>query len=208
MPSQTSGGSNLRQMEPEQQRRQRWPFWLLLLSVFALAIGVTLVVGSQLGTPETTFPDLGDLAANDPNLPAEEEPAPTFTLETLDGATFDLAEHVATDGRPIVLNLWASWCPPCRAEMPSINTAAQRHPEVLFLGVAVEDDPQEAADFVEEIGVTYTISLDDGSVEEAYPVLGLPGTIFITADGTIAKNHFGIVTVDSLDDDIAELFGS
>jgi thiol-disulfide isomerase/thioredoxin len=182
--------------------------WLLLLAVFALAVGVTIVVGSQFGMSDTTFPDLGDLAENDPNLPSTDEAAPTFRLETLDGGVFDLADHIANDGRPVILNLWASWCPPCRSEMPSINVAAQRHPEVAFVGVAVEDDPEKAAEFAAEIAVTYTIAIDDGSVEEAYPVLGLPGTFFIASDGTLAKNHFGLVTIDSLDDDIAELFGS
>lgn len=201
--------ANLAPMEPDQEKeaQSHWVSWLLLLLVFAFAVGVTLVVGSQFGTSETTFPDLGDIARNDPNLPQENEPAPTFALQTLDGEVFDLAEHFATDGRPVILNLWASWCPPCRSEMPSINVAALRHPEVHFVGVAVEDDPEEAADFATEIGISYTIALDDGTVEAAYPVLGLPGTFFITADGTLAKSHFGLVTIDSLDDDIAELFG-
>lgn len=198
----------MKRAQPHDRKRPQWMSWLLLLAVFALAVGVTIVVGSQFGSTETTFPDLGDLATNDPNLPSTDEAAPTFRLETLDGEVFDLADHIATDGRPVILNLWASWCPPCRSEMPSINVAAQRHPEVAFVGVAVEDDPEKAAEFATEIGITYTIAVDDGSVEEAYPVLGLPGTFFIAADGTLAKNHFGLVTVDSLDDDIAELFGS
>ena len=197
----------MEQEATEEDRRQRWRFWVLLVAIFAVAAGVTIVVGSQFGTSETTFPDLGDLARTDPNLPANDEAAPNFSLKTLDGEVFDLAEHIANDGRPVILNLWASWCPPCRSEMPSIDVAAQRHPEVQFIGVAVEDDPVDAADFANEIDISYTIAVDDGTVEEAYPVLGLPGTFFIAADGTLAKSHFGLVTVDSLDDDIAELFG-
>lgn len=195
--------------KPEPRRLSNPTTWLLMAVVFIAAIGVTLVLGSRdSGSSDTTYPDLGDLIENDPNVPSADEAAPTFTLDTLDGETFDLADHLATDGRPVVLNLWASWCPPCRAEMPAIDTASQRHPEVLFVGVAVEDDPDEAAAFAAEIAVSYTIAVDDGSVEEAYPVLGLPGTFFIDSNGTIAKSHFGLVSVDSLDDDIAELFGS
>ena len=74
--------------------------------------------------------------------------------------------------------------------------------------MAVQDDPDKAADFADEIEITYTIALDDGTVEDAYPLMGLPGTFFISADGTIVKRHFGVVTIDSLDDDIAELFNS
>jgi thiol-disulfide isomerase/thioredoxin len=196
-------------METENdQRRSAWTSWLLLLGVFAAAIAVTLLIGSRTdSSQDTAFPDLGDLAAEDPNVPGADDAAPVFALETFDGGRFDLADHLATDGSPVVLNLWASWCAPCRAEMPAIDTASQRHPEVRFVGVAVQDDVADANAFAEEIGVSYTIAFDDGTVEEDYPVLGLPATFFIAGDGTIVKRHFGVVTIDSLDDDIAELFG-
>jgi thiol-disulfide isomerase/thioredoxin len=181
--------------------------WLSLFGVFVAAIAVTLILTSDAEPAASEFPDLGDLTAADPDVPGADDVAPTFALPTLDGEVFDLAAHVAAADKPVVLNLWASWCPPCRAEMPAINTASQRHPEVEFVGVAVNDDADKAAEFVEEISVSYTIAIDDGTVEDAYPVMGLPGTFFINPDGTIAKSHFGIVTVDSLDDDIAELFG-
>lgn len=195
--------------EDSERKRAGWIAWLTLVGVFVAAIAVTLLIANRTGdNDDQAFPDLGDLTENDPNVPGTNEPAPTFRLQTLDGGTFDLSEHLSEDGRPVVLNLWASWCPPCRAEMPAINTASQRHPDVAFVGVAVQDDPIKAADFATEIKISYTIALDDGSVEDAYPVMGLPGTFFIDADGTIAKRHFGVVTIDSLDDDIAELFGS
>jgi thiol-disulfide isomerase/thioredoxin len=179
-----------------------------LFGVFVAAIAVTLIITGDAEPAASEFPDLGDLTAEDPNVPGADELAPTFALPTVDGEVFDLAAHVAAADKPVVLNLWASWCPPCRAEMPAINTASQRHPDVKFVGVAVNDDPDKAAEFVAEIDVSYTIAIDDGTVEDAYPVMGLPGTFFINPDGTIAKRHFGVVTVDSLDDDIAELFES
>lgn len=190
------------------RRRAGLLVWLSLFGVFLAAIAITVGITSGADSPESEFPDLGDLTANDPNVPGTNEAAPTFALPTVGGEVFDLAAHVAEGGKPVVLNLWASWCPPCRAEMPAINTASQRHPEVEFVGIAVNDDPEKAAEFAAEINVGYTIAVDDGTVEDAYPVMGLPGTFFINPDGTIAKRHFGVVTIDSLDDDIAELFGS
>jgi thiol-disulfide isomerase/thioredoxin len=181
---------------------------LILGGIFAVAATITIVIGTRQASSDTTFPDLGDIAEADPNLPDTSQPAPTFSLATLDGSTFDLAEHFANDGRPVVLNLWASWCPPCRAEMPEINTAAAQHPEVAFVGVAIMDAAADASAFVQQIGVTYTIAVDDGSVDNAYPVLGLPATFFIAGDGTLLKTHVGPVTVDSLNGDIADLFGS
>lgn len=185
-----------------------FPTWLLLVAVFATAVVVTIAIGTRDTTTDTTYPDLGEIAESDPNLPDTAEPAPAFALPALDGSTFDLTQHVADDGRPVVLNLWASWCNPCRSEMPEIDAAATKHPEVAFVGVAVQDDADKAAAFAEELAIGYTIAIDDGSVNDAYPVLGLPATFFIDGNGVLAKTEFGPVTVDSLDEDIATLFGS
>jgi thiol-disulfide isomerase/thioredoxin len=197
-------------MEPQNDSRKPSPTtWLILGAVFVAAIAVALVIASRGdSSTDSTFPDLGDITENDPNVPGTDEAAPGFVLTTDDGSTFSLEDHIANDGRPVVLNLWASWCAPCRAEMPAIDTASNRHPEVAFVGVSVQDDLEDAAAFATEINVSYTIAFDDGTVEDAYPVLGLPATFFIDGDGTIVKRHFGIVTVDSIDDDIAELFNS
>lgn len=198
-------------VEPQQQdtKPTGGSVWLLLVAVFVAAVAVTLFIGSRNGdSTKTTFPDLGDIAENDPNVPAADEAAPRFALEGIGGEVFELNDHITNDGRPVVLNLWASWCAPCRAEMPAIDTSSNRHPEVAFVGVAVQDDLDKATAFANEIAVSYTLVFDDGTVEEAYPVLGLPATFFIDGDGTIVNRHFGIVTIDSLDDDIAEFFGS
>ena len=191
----------------EQPRKTSLTTWLLLAGVFVTAVVVTVIIGTR-GSDDNEFPDLGDIAAQDPNLPSDEEAAPPFALPTFAGGTFDLTDHVANDGRPVILNLWASWCGPCRAEMPAIDISAGKHPEVAYIGVAVMDSEDDARAFADEIGITYALAHDDGSVEDAYPVLGLPATVFINGDGTIAKTHFGVVTVESLDEEIATLFGS
>ncbi|MDJ0665272.1 MAG: TlpA disulfide reductase family protein [Acidimicrobiia bacterium] len=194
--------------DQDHSRKSTVTTWVILASVFVAAVMVTVFIGTRDDGESNEFPDLGDIAESDPNLPANAEPAPTFAVETLDGKGFDLARHLAEDGRPVVLNLWASWCPPCRAEMPAINTSSQRHPEIKFVGVAVKDTAEEARAFADEIGIEYTIGFDDGSVDDAYPVLGLPATFYIDGNGILVKTHVGPVTIDSLDDDIAQLFGS
>lgn len=201
--------ANLAPMDEQNDRgyRPSASTWVLLIGVFLGAVAITLVLGTSSDPVETTFPDLGDLTAQDPNVPGNHDAAPTFALQTILGDTFDLESHITEKDMPVVLNLWASWCAPCRAEMPAIDTAAKRHPEVQFVGVAVQDDADKALSFAEEIGVSYTLAIDDGTVEEAYPVLGLPATFFIDSDGIIVKRHFGVVTTESLADDIAELFG-
>jgi thiol-disulfide isomerase/thioredoxin len=154
---------------------------LLLTSVF-----VGIVVAGLLAA--WAFGDSGDSDA-----------APDFTVELLDGGSFTLSEHLADDGRPLILNLWASWCGPCRAEMPDIDAYALAHPELAVLGVAVEDVLAKALEFAEEVQVSYPLGFDEGDFRELYPSIGLPATYFIDPDGTIAGVINGIVTEDSLD---------
>lgn len=123
---------------------------------------------------------------------ADGDPAPDFTVDLFDGSTFTLSRHLAEDGRPVVLNFWASWCLPCREEMPAFDAVARKRPDILFLGVAVQDTENAARAFADEIGVAYPLGHDStGTIVEAYPILGLPATWFITPEGIIAEQWFG-----------------
>lgn len=140
--------------------------------------------------------------------PAGSEPAPDFAVPTMDGGMFSLADHLASDGRPVFLNLWASWCFPCREEMPAIDEASERHPGVKFVGVSVQDSASAAEDFAREIGVSYELGFDeDGAVDDAYSPLGLPASYIISGDGVILERIFGGVTVETLDGKFASWFG-
>ena len=113
--------------------------------------------------------------------------APDFTLDTLDGGPLTLAEM---RGQPVVLNLWASWCLPCRSEMPAIEKAYQRYKDaglmVIGLNMTSQDSESDVRAFVQEFGLTFPIVLDrDGSVQSRYQLLGLPSTYFIDQKGII-----------------------
>jgi thiol-disulfide isomerase/thioredoxin len=180
-------------------RRVRW-YFPAMFAVSAVAAAIAVIAwtnATRTAAPPDSTPDLSALAGGAPGRSA---PAPDFTVPTVDGGTFSLAEHLATDGRPVFLNLWATWCPPCRAEMPLIDEAAAAHPEVRFLGVAVRDDHGAVEDFVAEIAVGYDIAIDDGDqVWDAYPVLGMPGTFVVDGDGTIVASHIGILAPETIE---------
>jgi len=184
--------------------RRRWPLGLLtLLAVVLVAGGVWLFGGDSTSTPD--IPDLaGDLGLGIQNG----EAAPDFSIDLIAGGSFRLSDHLADDGRPVILNLWASWCGPCRAEMPAFDSASQTHTDVYFLGVAVEDDPSSARAFAEEIGVSYDLAIDDAErVGRRYPSPGLPATFFISSAGEIVRTIFGQVDEDQIAQLITESFG-
>jgi thiol-disulfide isomerase/thioredoxin len=173
----------------------------------ALAVAIVAVAmvaaGCTVGTESP--PQLADLPGAE--LPAG-KPAPDFTVTTFDGATFTLSEHLATDGRPVFLNLWASWCAPCRAEMPDLDDAATNNPGVAFIGVAVQDVRGKSQDFAEEIGVGYPLAFDeDREVDNAYAPIGLPASYIISTDGRIVERIFGPLTGAQIEDKLEAHFG-
>lgn len=127
------------------------------------------------------------------------QPAPEMSFPLFGGGVFVLSEHLAEDGRPLVLNLWASWCTPCRREIPEFSAAAAANPGAAFAGAAVEDVWSAARDFAAEIGASYPLGYDEnGSVTENYPFMGLPVTYLIAADGTVARQVNGQLNADTL----------
>ena len=194
--------------EPPSTRRPppRRLIWILLV-LAAASSGAAAYAWSQ-DSAEPDMPEavtLDDLGAAD--LGALDI-APDFSVPTLDGAGFSLSRHQAEVGKPVLLNLWASWCLPCRAEMPAIDAAAVRYPDVEFVGVAVQDDLVAAEEFAIEIGVQYTIGFDErDEVNALYPTFGLPVSYLIDTNGTILQTLFGEINQNKIDALIATWFG-
>jgi len=117
-------------------------------------------------------------------------PAPDFTVELTDGGAFTLSEH---RGGPVVVNLWASWCEPCRTEIPAISAFAATHPDVVVVGVAVEDADDASRAFAEEIGAGYPLALGNPAFEDAYPRIGLPVTYVLDERGVVSDIYNGII---------------
>ena len=165
--------------------------------LFALIAGLAIIAAACSSTSE--------IGPSGSTVPSKLEIAPSFSVPTSDGGEFSLSEHIANDGRPIFLNLWASWCFPCREEMPAIDRSAQEFPDVAFLGVSVQDSRSDAEAFAEEIGVTYLLGFDEeNEVDSAYKPLGLPASYLISGDGVIVERIFGKVT----EEDLAEKFAT
>jgi cytochrome c biogenesis protein CcmG/thiol:disulfide interchange protein DsbE len=134
-------------------------------------------------------------------------PAPALRLPGLEGGQVDLA---ALRGRPVVVNLWATWCVPCVGEFPLLRRAAATHRQdrLAVVGVLTNDRAAAARAFVRRHRATWPVGIDQGaSVATAWGAVGLPHTYFIRPDGTLASHQLGELDQASLDRQLAEILG-
>jgi peroxiredoxin len=126
--------------------------------------------------------------------------APDFILKSLDGNDVQLSSF--RDKKAVVVNFWATWCPPCREEMPAFEDIFVRNKEKLeILGINLQESERAINNFLEVIPVTYTLLLDPGKeVKELYNIFTQPVTYFIDKDGIIIDKKFGPLTDQEIDD--------
>jgi peroxiredoxin len=158
--------------------------WFPVLGV-TLALGLAWIWASAVPASATT----GGLIPS----PREGFLAPDFTLDLLGGGEVTLSE---LRGKGVVINLWASWCPPCRAEMPAIQRVYEktkgRGLEVLAVNTTYQDSEGAATEFIQELGLTFPVPLDrDGTVSQQYLLRALPSTFFVDRQGVIRKVIIG-----------------
>ncbi|MEZ4241742.1 MAG: redoxin domain-containing protein [Myxococcota bacterium] len=124
--------------------------------------------------------------------PALPERAPDFALRDLDGVTVTLAE---LRGRTVVLNFWATWCGPCRMEMPTFSAFAAAHPEITMLGIAADGPAARARveQVADGLSSRYRVLLADPQVLEAYRIGAYPTTVVVDPEGHVRSAHGGLV---------------
>lgn len=133
-------------------------------------------------------------------MPEAGQAAPNFTLADLEGNEVSLA---AFRGRPVIINFWATWCGPCRIEMPELQRAYEERQEegLAILAVNMEESPDMVRRFFyDDLRLTFTPLLDqDGEVANRYAIFNLPTTYFVDPEGTIAAVHRGPLTGGQID---------
>lgn len=123
------------------------------------------------------------------NAPHVGTPAPEFSLNTLSGQKTSLTTF---RGHPVIVNFWATWCPPCRAEMPAISSVAKAHPDTIVLAVDVLEGPALVQIYLNETPLGFAPLLDpEGRTASLYKVNSLPSSFFIGPDGTIRAINIG-----------------
>jgi thiol-disulfide isomerase/thioredoxin len=167
----------------------------------ALLLLLGLSAGCSSGTSDDAGPtpassDLDQLATDlescpqQPDVPAADSDLPATVFDCFGGGTLDLSR---APGVPTVVNLWASWCGPCREELPLVQQLADAAGgQVRVLGVASLDGVRQAGSFADDAGVTFPSAFDaDGEVMAALGINNLPYTLFLAADGSLAYLQIG-----------------
>jgi peroxiredoxin len=131
--------------------------------------------------------------------------APDFDLETLSGGRIQLSD---LRGRPVLINFWATWCGPCKLEMPAIQAQFDQHSsDLVVLAVNFDEPAEEVQGFADELGLTFDVLLDPGGEVNAkvYQVRGYPSTYFVDRDGMIQAVQIGLMTESQLEEYLKEV---
>jgi peroxiredoxin len=134
---------------------------------------------------------LGTAASTATAATAVGSPAPDFTLRVLDGPNLRLQEQ---RGKVVLVNFWATWCGPCRKEMPHLNRIADKYRSsgLVLLGINVDDDVRNAADLAAKLGVKFPVLFDtDKKVSKLYDLNSMPSTLVIDRNGRVRYLHRG-----------------
>ena len=161
-----------------------------------LFLGAGLLVGLVLGAAILLSAPL-TLAAGKPPPPSTGKPVSDFKTTTLDGRNLRLRD---LRGQPVVLNFWATWCPPCRAEMPLLNqTATLLGQKVHFLAIDDDEDGQVVRDFLKTWAITLPVLLDPGGkINALFYIESYPITFFLDSEGILRAEHIGQLDEASL----------
>ncbi|MDE2481604.1 MAG: TlpA family protein disulfide reductase [bacterium] len=166
-----------------------------------LLIATALVVAALIVIP--FFRSDGTRPAGPAGLAGSQ--APVYTMQTDAGASASLAAY---RGKIVVMNLWASWCPPCRAEMPDLERLYEQYRGrgVVVVGVNQGEAPARAAAFASSLGITFPIWVDDQQrYGRVYAALGLPTTVLVGRDGVVVRGFDGALTLAQMRAAIAPL---
>jgi len=184
------------------RRRSPWPIVILagIAALFGFGAGLLIAASANQSSTPVTVPPAPVI-----QFLRENEPAPDFELQTFDGRPIRLSDF---KGRPVLINFWASWCPPCKEETPDLIAAYNELKDInaVFIGVGTQDDTDKLKQFAEAYQIPYLVVEDPlGKVSNQYRVLGMPTTFLIDADGVLRKVINGVVTRSQVVNDMRSL---
>jgi DsbE subfamily thiol:disulfide oxidoreductase len=189
--------------------------WLNQYPYVGLVLGIGLLVGAvwlmEGGRLESSSEQADSSVVSLTGIqgvatPRVGEPAPSFSLVSTDGSPTSLSD---LRGQPVLVNFWASWCPPCRGEMPDLERVASEYRDrgLVVVGVDLEEDRDPVVRYAQTLGIhSLTLLLDPGgTVATRYNVTGLPTSYFVDRDGLIRDRNVGPLTPNGLRSKVAQI---
>lgn len=182
---------------------------ILVIALVVIAVGT--FIHKQLKPNENALDNdipVYEVKEDSPQSVGLGEPAPDFTLKTLDGKTMTLSE---LKGKKVVLNFWATWCPPCKEEMPFFQQYYEKYAdednvEIVAVNITLKDKLDQVKSFVESYHLTFPILLmEEEDLMETYRIYTIPSTFMINTKGEIEKQILGPLDVDTLRDYVTNL---
>ncbi len=179
-----------RKKQQQKQRSQRYTF--VGIALFIVGIMLLLWMAVQSNGSQSA-------AQSVPQAPEQGKPASNFTSPALTGGEIALADYA---GEVVIVNFWATWCPPCKAEMPGINNFYEAHQDngLVVLAVNAQESESQVRPFIEASGFTFPVLLDPaGSVVNQYQVHSFPTTIVIDREGVVRHIQVGMISEEELE---------
>jgi len=179
---------------------------LLALLAWYLGRQQNLNLATDMQFIEGAFPVASLFGIDNRGLqPDAGHPAPNFVIHQPEGGNLTLADY---RGRPVILNFWASWCGPCRLEMPDLVQLHEtyRRQDLVIIEINVAEPHTAVAAFVAEFGMTMPVVIDPrGEIQDAYKTNSLPATFFIDRNGVIQLRWIGLITPDMLEQGVRNI---
>ncbi len=171
--------------------------WTTIGAGLLIGIGLGIFFLAVFGIGQNYFQNWAEQDQAEIRGPAINKPVPDFTLLSLSGdrlSTEDLRGHL------VLINFWATWCGPCRIEMPYFEEAYQQFgPDLVVLAVNIDEPADQVQSFVDELGLNFNILLDTGSkIQNQYRVTAFPTTYLVDRKGVVKAQHIGTLTRSQL----------
>lgn len=185
-----------------------------IIAALIIIVGINIFEQQSSSNSDNMYDATGDTNQDGAYIVSEHngleqgDQPPNFELETLDGEKVQLSD---LKGKKVILNFWATWCPPCREEMPEMQKFYEEYGdevEIIALNAtATESKEGDVHDYIEEFGYTYPVLLDtDGTVVENYRVFSMPTSFFIGTDGLIQQPpHIGPMDYEFMEEVVNNL---
>lgn len=180
-----------------------------LLPIFIATAGVLLAAGAILGIVQNRLPwnppmaSIDSVTTSNSGETAQSDlqngkPSPDFELMAPNGSTVHLSDYL---GHPVLINYWATWCPPCREELPLIQARYKRYsPALVVLAINAGEDTETVRNYVNKNDLTFQVLLDpDWKAESLFGIMAYPTSVFIDDKGIIRARYVGEMSADTLD---------